>query len=161
MNNCVGPKNRRIFVIFTFFASITCGLCALLAFVTKTLAPCQHLSLYETQMCYMFEFPIVFIGNWTFAMVSMWTGLLLLSQLQMVAAETTTFESIRSRSNIYIPRRIVEDYRRALRNIMVFLYSGKYTVTKVFTLLVMPMLMSLIIAGREQRCFNPQPQSRS
>ena len=87
-------------------------------------------------MCYMFEIPVVFIGNWTFLMVSLWTGLLLLSQLQMVAAETTTFESLRSRNNIYIPHRIFGDYRRALKNVIVFLYSGKYTVTKVRCLFI-------------------------
>ena len=118
-------------MIFTFFASITCALCALVAFTTHSLSPCLDSGLYQTQVCYLFEIPIMFVGCWTYLLVSVWTGLLMVSQLQMVAAETSTFESLRSRNNVYIPRRILENYRRAVKNVMVFLCTGKYSVTKV------------------------------
>lgn len=130
VGTCVGPRNRRLFVLFTLFASATCLLAFIAGYLPAQLAYCENKSFMSTQHCYLVRYPAVFASMWANLLVAIWVGSLFYSQLVLVASETTTYNSLQGDS-FYIAARIGADPIKSLRHIYVFLMTGKHVVSPV------------------------------
>jgi hypothetical protein len=71
----------------------------------------------------------MFVSTILYGLVALWTGCLAFQQMAMVSAETTTFEAMHSGDHALVPRRILSNPGKALRNLAAFFFSGRYVVT--------------------------------
>lgn len=135
VNNCVGRGNRRLFVLFTGSASFGCLLMALTSWAVQENEFCAHAVVishgfltrfFASQWCMLFHHPelraLTLITYMSF-FSSFWIGGLFFAQLQMIMAETTTFESLR-RNNRGRPMCSV----RALQQLLAFCLTGQFVV---------------------------------
>jgi hypothetical protein len=125
----VGIGNRRIFVGFLFSATLACSVAFFLSIIDAQQAPCNSRHFIDTQMCRILSDPLMFISTWLNLLVVMFTGPLLYSQLQLVGAETTTFEILRGRGNR--TDFLSNGCHRSCSNILSFLWTGRYLVSRV------------------------------
>lgn len=116
VDNCVGIGNRRIFVIFTLFASTGCLLLACLYHHVVMHHYCSNVRdavlvanpsamkifsqiyfffahEFALNSCAFSHKPTVFLLMWVSIMMVIWIGLLFLTQCLMVMLETTSYES--------------------------------------------------------------------
>ena len=95
VNNCVGIGNRRVFVLFAAVTALSCLTATAITIYDPTPTPCGNLLSMNGQYCHFVKFPMIFFSLWMNIAVSTFTGGIMISQLQLVAAETTTLEVLR------------------------------------------------------------------
>lgn len=130
VGTCVGPRNRIFFALFTLFAAIACGFGFFALYLPLQLAYCENKSFLSTQHCYLVRYPAVFASMWANLVVAMWVGYLFQFQLVLVAAETTTYDSLKSKDGAYIAARLNADPMKSLRHVCEFLLTGKHVVVQ-------------------------------
>lgn len=156
VGSCVGRGNRRVFVLFTFFASLGClysGSVLLYTQYSGVLPSCVDIvihhgevsdivSLLKLNLCVFQNEPALSIGTLMGFIVGFWILALLFTQLHMIATETTTHalilndnQRIQARKNnhgkliLRGPTGHWKGLLASLRNILNFAKSGKFLVT--------------------------------
>lgn len=143
VNNCVGRSNRRIFVLFTLCAAIGCGVMTQHSFTAQFIHLCGVGS-YEltlpwweraiiVQICMLTSYKSLALITYMAFVSSLSIALVFISQMYMVAKETTTFAAMKR------PRSAAFEHsqglrccsRRGVRNLLFFARTGRYTVTAV------------------------------
>lgn len=129
VNNCVGRGNRRIFVMFTFFASLGCALCAILSLYVQYTASayCSYIApslwnLFSVQMCVARK-DLSFVALlWLSILSSTWIGSICITQLSFISSGTTS----------YLIMKGLHDgscdlcTSTGLRNLLLFVQTGNY-----------------------------------
>lgn len=135
VNNCVGRGNRRAFVIFTGSASFGCALMAWQSIRAQYLQFCPvaaetasgwFTAFFSVEWCMLWDHPelrALTLITWMSALASMWIVGIFLSQVHMIAAETTTFEMLRkdNRGKPFCNA-------RGCKNVTSFCATGNYTI---------------------------------
>ena len=120
VNTCVGVGNRRMFILFTLFASLGCFLssaCGTYVQYNGFIQPCVdvpfHPGMPETivhiQICLLNNVPAFALLVPLGYIVSFWISCLFWSQISMIAAETTTYATIINAKAF--PPRTIPDHR--------------------------------------------------
>lgn len=95
VNNCIGIGNRRVFVFFAAVTALSCMTASIIAIYDPSPFNCGTLLSIEGQYCLLRKVPVFFVFLWVNVAVSTFTGGIVISQLQLVAAETTTLEVLK------------------------------------------------------------------
>ena len=101
VDNCVGRGNRRVFVLFTFFASFGCMLNAFMSWLVQVFYTCPEIegsglgAFVVVQVCVIIKQPMFFFAPWLALFTSFWIFVLFFHQMWMVAAATTTYDMVK------------------------------------------------------------------
>ncbi len=142
VNNCIDQNNRRVFIFFTFFASLGCFICSIIAFSmqeqvikydnmdSKTDFVFHHHMITVTDKIiaflrietYLFmHYPDYCIVNWMSLIVSIWIFFIFIGQIFMIMNNTTTYKVLKGHyQGSYFPENLVS----GMHNLGTFLLYG-------------------------------------
>lgn len=149
VNNCVDQNNRRIFIFFTFFASLGTMVCSVLAFSlqeelmksdfmdSKTDFVFHHhmvtvtdkiIAFFRIEMFFLLHHPHYCIVNWMSLIVSLWIFFIFIGQIFMVMNNTTTYKVLKGHyQGSYFP----ENLANGFQNLVTFLQYGHLPLTNL------------------------------
>ena len=142
VNNCIDKDNRRVFILFTFVASLGCFICSIIAFSmqeqllkhenmdTKTDFVFHHhmitvtdkiIAFFRIEIFLFMHYPDYFVVNWMSLLVSIWIFFIFIGQVFMVMNNTTTYKVIKGHyRGSYFPENLVN----GIQNLVTFLIYG-------------------------------------
>jgi len=128
VNNCVGRGNRRVFVLFTLSASFGCGLCAALFLYVQYVFYCSYignglLNLLPVQACVAKSNLAFVVLTWLAIASSIWIGSICVSQLSLIASNTTSYLVMKGKHDGSCGLFSVQ----GIKSIILFFQSGSYT----------------------------------